>query len=74
MGVAWEGSVPVPLEEGFVWRSVAPVLPWGIFESCQVTDDKEEEWPPAAVANWAAVSRDLWLESVRCGFESQLFL
>lgn len=45
-----------------------------------VTDDKAlgrakgEECPPAVVGNWAAVTRDLWLESVRFGFESQLFL
>lgn len=34
---------------------------------------KGEEWPPAAVSNWAAVTRDMWLKSFRFGFELQLF-
>lgn len=39
MGVGWEWNVLGPLKECFVQRSVAPMLPWGIFESSQVTDD-----------------------------------
>lgn len=34
---------------------------------------KGEEWPPAAVSNWAAVTRDMWLKSFRFGFKLQLF-
>lgn len=34
---------------------------------------KGEEWPPVATHDWTAVTRDLWLELVRCGFKSQFF-